>query len=104
VSSVRDSIVGNVGSSFKHALIRFVEEIIPKRQSARYNDESARCRESLLLRIPDAANVLGVGRTTLCKLINDGDINVVHIGRAVRIPFAELKAFVARRQDNDSRW
>jgi len=58
----------------------------------------------LLLRIPDAANVLGIGRTTLYKLIYEGDINVVHIGRAVRIPFAELKTFVARRQDNDACW
>ena len=60
--------------------------------------------ESLLLRIPDAASVLGIGRTTLYKLIDDGDIRVVHIGRAVRVSFAELEAFVAGRQDNDEPW
>lgn len=81
-----------------------MEEIIPTRQPARDNDDTALRPESLLLRIPDAANVLSIGRTTLYKLIDDGDINVVHIGRAVRIPFAELKAFVARRQDNDPPW
>jgi len=81
-----------------------VEEIIPTRQPARHNDDSAPRPESLLLRIPDTANVLGIGQTTLYKLIDDGDINVVHIGRAVRIPFAELNAFVARRQDKDQPW
>lgn len=51
----------------------------------------------LLLRIADAARVLGVGRTTFYKLIGDGDIHVVRIGRAVRVPLAELHAFVARQ-------
>ena len=51
----------------------------------------------LLLRITDAARVLGVGRTTFYKLIGDGDIHVVRIGRAVRVPLTELHAFVARQ-------
>jgi excisionase family DNA binding protein len=56
--------------------------------------------ESLLLRIPDAADALGVGRTTLYRLIDNGDIRVLRIGRAVRIPVEELHAFVARRNSD----
>jgi excisionase family DNA binding protein len=81
-----------------------VEEIIPTRRTARHNDGGVAPPASLLLRIPDAASVLGIGRTTLYKLIDDGDIRVVHIGRAVRVSFAELEAFVTRHQDNDARW
>ena len=91
-------------SSTSYALFLFVEEIIPARRPARHNDDRSMRPESLLLRIPDAAGVLGIGRTMLYKLIDDGDIRVVHIGRAVRVPFTELEAFVAQRQDNEARW
>lgn len=49
-----------------------------------------------LLRISDAARLLGIGRTTFYKLIQEGDIHVVRIGRAVRVPVVEVDAFVAR--------
>ena len=58
--------------------------------------EGGTATEDLLLRLPDAARALGIGRTTLYKLIDDGDIHVVRIGRAVRVSPAELHAFVAR--------
>ena len=57
---------------------------------------------ALLLRIPDAARLLGVGRTTLYKLIDDGEIHVLHIGRAVRISMGELHDFVARQRGDRS--
>ncbi|MFQ5556870.1 MAG: helix-turn-helix domain-containing protein [Acidimicrobiales bacterium] len=53
--------------------------------------------QRLLLTVADAASVLAVGRTTLHELIATGQLATVHIGRAVRIPRAELEAFVARR-------
>jgi excisionase family DNA binding protein len=53
----------------------------------------------LLLRIPEAAGALGIGRTTLYKLIGEGRIRVVHVGRSSRISLAELQAFVARLPD-----
>ncbi len=51
----------------------------------------------LLLTIVEAGRVLSIGRTTMYELIGAGEIAVVHIGRAVRIPVAELDAFVARQ-------
>lgn len=51
----------------------------------------------LLLTARDAAAMLAVGRTTLYELIADGHLGTVHIGRAMRIPRAELEDFVTRR-------
>jgi excisionase family DNA binding protein len=51
----------------------------------------------LLLTIVDAARVLSIGRTTMYELVAAGEIDVVHIGRAVRVPVTELDAFVARQ-------
>jgi excisionase family DNA binding protein len=44
----------------------------------------------LLLTIVEAARVLAIGRTTMYELVGAGEIDVVHIGRAVRVPMAEL--------------
>jgi excisionase family DNA binding protein len=52
----------------------------------------------LLLTIPQAAAVLSVGRTTVYELIGAGDLEAVHIGRSVRVPVADLHAFVARQR------
>jgi len=60
------------------------------------HDERRTTPPVLLVCISDAARVLGIGRTTFYKLIEDGDIHVVHIGRAVRVPVTELDAFVTR--------
>ncbi len=51
----------------------------------------------LLLTVREAAAVLAIGRITLNELIADGQLKTVHIGRAVRVPVAEVEAFVARR-------
>jgi excisionase family DNA binding protein len=51
----------------------------------------------LLLTVGEAAVVLAIGRTTLYQLIADGQVRTVRIGRAVRVPVAELEAFVERR-------
>ncbi|ABW14892.1 DNA binding domain, excisionase family [Parafrankia sp. EAN1pec] len=50
----------------------------------------------LLLTPAEAAELLGVGRTTIYELMNSGDIPSVRIGRARRIPAADLVAFVDR--------
>jgi len=53
--------------------------------------------ETLLLRPTEAAKQLSVGRTTLYELIAAGEIPVVRIGRAVRVPTAALRAWVDQR-------
>jgi excisionase family DNA binding protein len=40
----------------------------------------------LLLRISEAAELLGVSRSTLYQLVARGDLAVVKIGRSVRVP------------------
>ncbi len=50
----------------------------------------------LLLTIPDAGRLLGVGRTTMYELIGAGEVEVVHIGRAARIPLESVERFVDR--------
>jgi excisionase family DNA binding protein len=50
--------------------------------------------ERLLLRIPEAAQRLGLGRSTVYELIQDGQLPVIRIGKAVRIPASRLAAWV----------
>ena len=49
----------------------------------------------LLLTIPEAARALGLGRSTLYELIAAERLEVVHIGRATRIPVDALDSFLA---------
>ncbi|MCU1428669.1 MAG: DNA-binding protein [Actinomycetia bacterium] len=69
-----------VASSLDHALFVIVEHQVAV--------------EPLLLSIVDAARVFGVGRTKLYELIAAGDVDIVRIGRAVRVPLAALHEFV----------
>jgi len=45
----------------------------------------------VLLRVNDAAERLGVSRTTLYALIGKGDLRVIRIGRSIRVPWHELE-------------
>ncbi len=55
-------------------------------------------RERLLYTLPQACEQLGISLTKLYRLINTGEIKTIKIfERAVRIPAAELEAFIARR-------
>lgn len=49
----------------------------------------------LLVDVKQAARLLGIGRTTLYELINEGAITPVRIGRCVRFPVSDLEQFVA---------
>lgn len=50
--------------------------------------------ERLLHTIPDAAEMLGVGRSTLYNLISAGEIKAVKVGRRTLIPQGELERYV----------
>ncbi|WP_239346162.1 helix-turn-helix domain-containing protein [Frankia sp. Cj5] len=51
---------------------------------------------TLLLTTTEAADLLGVSRTTVYELLNAGQLESVRIGRARRIPRAALVAYVDR--------
>ncbi len=55
-------------------------------------------REALLLAVTAAARVLSIGRTTMYELFAADEIEVLHIGRAARVPVASIEAFVERRR------
>lgn len=56
----------------------------------------------LLYRIPQVAQLLALGRSTVYELIQRGDLPVVRVGRAVRVRAADLNEWV--RTQEASAW
>ncbi len=50
--------------------------------------------ERLLLRVPEAAELCGIGRSKAYELAAAGEWPSVKIGRSVRIPVEDLRAWV----------
>jgi excisionase family DNA binding protein len=50
----------------------------------------------LCVRIPAAAQMLAVGRSTIYELIKAGELEKIKVGAAVLIPTKSIEAFVAR--------
>ena len=44
----------------------------------------------LVLTIQDVAEILGIGKNTAYRLVQDGKLNAVRVGRQIRIPRTEL--------------
>lgn len=57
--------------------------------------ELAAASGAILLTVRQVASALGIGRSTTYELINAGQLEVVHIGRSVRVPVDVLYSFVA---------
>ena len=55
--------------------------------------------ERLLLRVPEAAEITGLGRSKAYELIQSGEWRCVRIGRSVRIDAAWLREWVQRLSD-----
>lgn len=51
--------------------------------------------DKLLLTPPEAATILGVGRTKLYELLRSGALDSIRIGASRRIPAPAVEAFVA---------
>jgi excisionase family DNA binding protein len=49
---------------------------------------------TILLTIRDTCELLGIGRSTLYRLIDRGEIPVIHIGRAVRLRRSDVDAWI----------
>lgn len=48
----------------------------------------------LTLRVEDLMPILGIGRNTAYELVRSGQIKSIRIGRKIRIPKAEVLAFL----------
>jgi len=48
-------------------------------------------KDALALRIPDACALIGIGRSTLYRLIDSGKLKTVHIAGRHLVPHAELQ-------------
>ncbi len=53
--------------------------------------------EQLLLRVDEAARVLGLGRTKVYELVSSGDLPSITVGTSRRIPAEGLRRWVAGR-------
>jgi excisionase family DNA binding protein len=51
----------------------------------------------LLLKPAEAAELLGVGRSTLYELVSRGDVPSVRLGRSIRVPFDALRNWVSQQ-------
>lgn len=60
---------------------------------------SAREVEPILLRIEDVAKLLGIARSTTYVLIAGGELPVVRIGRATRVPREAVEQWVRARTE-----
>lgn len=56
----------------------------------------------LLLTTEQAADMLNLGRTTVYRLLRDGALRAVHIGRSTRLPHAELVRYVEALRAQDT--
>jgi excisionase family DNA binding protein len=48
----------------------------------------------VLLRIPEVAESLGIGRTKIYEMITTGELPTIRVGRAVRISVSALQKWV----------
>ena len=53
--------------------------------------------QRLLLRVPEVAKALGLGRTKVYELIAAGGLPVIRLGRAVRVSVTALQKWVEER-------
>lgn len=53
--------------------------------------------DRMLLRPEEAAEMLGIGRSTIYSLMATGGMPSVRVGRSVRVPLDALKQWVSER-------
>ena len=58
---------------------------------------SSRGTEKLLLTVPEAAEALGVSRSHLYNLIQQGHLPTIRLGASVRVPRRWLEEFVEQQ-------
>lgn len=69
----------------------------PELIQPRLNSEiEASPTRTLCVRVPVAAQMLGVGLTKMYELIGAGEIQIVKLGRVTLVPVANLEELIAR--------
>lgn len=53
--------------------------------------------ERRVFSVPEAAAVLGIGRSKLYQFIDAGEIRTIHIGRLCKVPVSAIDEFLASR-------
>lgn len=59
---------------------------------------TAASSKPLAVRIPEAARMIGIGRSTFYLLIAAGEIETFKIGSATLVPVTSLEAFVVNQR------
>lgn len=54
--------------------------------------------QRLLLRVPEVAERLGIGRTKIYEMIATGELPTLRIGQAVRVSVSALQKWVEERE------
>lgn len=57
---------------------------------------------AMLASIPDAQRALGIGRSTAYRLIEEGKLQTVKIGRRTLIRVSSIRALAGEPHDNDN--
>lgn len=55
--------------------------------------------DKMLFRVDEAARLIGLGRSKTYEMVASGELPVVRIGRAVRVPAQALEAWIAERTE-----
>jgi excisionase family DNA binding protein len=55
---------------------------------------------TMLLKTPEAARALGISRTGVYRLVQEGRLKPLRIGRSVRFAAEDLQQFVRELRDN----
>lgn len=73
----------------------------PRIRLAGPEDAARRADLALLLSIQEAGRALGIRRSKMYELIAAGELETVHIGRAVRVTVDAVEEFVARLRSGE---
>lgn len=63
---------------------------------------SSKFPDPIAVRIPQAARLIGIGRSTIYQFINAGEIETIKVGRSTLIPTDSLRDFIQRRRNGRS--
>ena len=75
------------------------DELVARRIVARDGSEKLQIRiEPIAMRVPEACRYLGIGRSTLYVLINEGEIEFIKLGSSTLILTESLRSLVERKR------